>query len=394
MKQMPSLDHQSSMQTKQPAGSGYQKRFRKKVAWVLTIQLGIMLLGGAFQSGQSSDDALFIDKEGRIGIGTTNPEETLEVAGSTKLSGPVGINRTAAKDQHLSIKPDKDQIPLNVTDPSGAKKWLTVTAGGNVIMNGGNLGLGTTDPAAKLEVTGNAQLNGPVGINRPPIDNQHLVIQPAEDHIALNVTDPSGTTNRLTVTSGGNVVMNGGNVGIGTAAPEARLDVAGDARIRGKVTRYARYQRDDEPEGFYEISPRYHLSLTGVNYAGRTRTIPQDTLKALCADSDGCQVRLAMTRWGSDVYTESASVFFTFYYSEGNGRWRASATDAGNASGIDGDNKTQHVRILWGKHHTCFFTDGIYDKYNNQGDGQRGMQLLVWNGHKNINRTCELTLID
>ena len=317
MKQMSPLDPQSSMQTKQPA-AGYPKRFRKGVACVLISQLGIMLLGGGFQSGQSGDDALFIDKKGRIGIGTTNPEATLEVAGSTKLNGSVGINRAPASDQHLSIQPDKDQIPFNVTDPSGAKKWLTVDGSGNVIMNGGN-------------------------------------------------------------------------VGIGTATPEAKLDVAGDARIKGKVTRHARYQRDDETEGFYEISPRYHLSLTGMKYGGRTKTIPQDTLQALCADYDGCEVRLAMTRWASDTNTESASYFFTFYYSAGNGHWRASQTDAGSAAGVDGDGKTTHVKNIWS---TCFFTDGTYNQYKDLGDKGPGMQLLVWNHYKNKNRTCELTLID
>jgi hypothetical protein len=74
-----------------------------------------------------------------------------------------------------------------------------------------------------------------------------------------------------------------------------------------------------------------------------------------------------------------------------NGRWRASSTDAGDANGVDGDGKTAHVRSIWD---TCYFTDGTYDQYRNQGDSGRGMQLLVWNHYKNQNRTCELTLID
>jgi hypothetical protein len=45
----------------------------------------------------------------------------------------------------------------------------------------------------------------------------------------------------------------------------------------------------------------------------------------------------------------------------------------------------------------CFFTDGTYDKYQDQGDKNTGMQLLVWNANNNNNvnaaRTCELTLI-
>ena len=344
-----------SKQIKRPVGTGQQKKFRKGVSYALISLLGIMLLGAGLQSVRGSDEALFIDKNGRVGIGTTTPGAELEVAGSAKINGSVGINRAPADDQHLAIQPLEDHIPLSVTDPSGAKKWLTVTAVGNVIMNGGSVGIGTTDPGAKLEVAGNTKLNG------------HVIMQ------------------------GGNVTMNGGNVGIGTASPEAKLDVAGDARIRDKVTRYARYQRDDDLESYYEISPRYHLSLTGVKYGGRTKTIPQDTLKALCADPDGCQVRLAMTRWASDANTESASVFFTFYYSIDNNHWRASATDAENASGVDGDGTTRHVKNIWG---TCFFTDGTYDQYANKGDKGIGMQLLVWKDYNFKNRTCELTLID
>ncbi len=355
MKPMPSTEYQMSERNKQSAGPIYRKIFNKAIAYGVISLLVIMLLGSRFQVGHGSDEALFIDKNGRIGIGTTNPGAELEVAGSAKINGPVGINRGPAEDQHLAIQPLKDHIPLNVTDPSGAQKWLTVTAGGNVIMDGGSVGIGTTDPKEKLEVIGSTKLSGNVVIN------------------------------------GGSVIMNGGNVGIGTASPGAKLEVVGDARIKGQVTRYARYQRDDDAETFYEISPRYHLSLTGVKYGGRTKTIPQDILEALCADPDGCQVRLAMTRWDWDSKTESASVFFTFYYSAANGRWRASATDAGNASGVDGDQKIKHVRDIWS---TCYFTDGTYNQYKGQGDQEKGMQLLVWNKYKNNNRTCELTLID
>jgi len=199
MKQMPSPYHQTSRQTQKTTGSQYQQILRKKVAYGLISLLGILVLVGSFQFGQTSDDALFIDKNGRVGIGTATPGAELEVAGSTKINGSVGINRAPADDQHLAIQPLMDHIPLNVTDPSGAQQWLTVTAGGNVIMAGGNVGIGTTDPGSKLEVAGNTQLHGSVGINRSPIDNQHLVIQPAENHIPLNVTDPSGTGNWLTV---------------------------------------------------------------------------------------------------------------------------------------------------------------------------------------------------
>ena len=42
---------------------------------------------------------------------------------------------------------------------------------------------------------------------------------------------------------------------------------------------------------------------------------------------------------------------------------------------------------------TCKFTDGTYENYQDKGDKQTGLQLLVWNGRENAARTCELTLI-
>jgi hypothetical protein len=167
----------------------------------------------------------------------------------------------------------------------------------------GNVGIGTTNPGAKLEVTGDTRFNGAVGINRGAIQNQHLVITPASGSIPFNVTDPANSTNWLSAFSNGNVIMNGGSFGIGTANPEAKLDVAGDTRIRGKVSSYARYQRDDQTESTYDASPRYHLSLTALQYGGRTRSVPQIVLEDLCGDQDGCEFRLAMTRWSSDKDT-------------------------------------------------------------------------------------------
>jgi hypothetical protein len=183
-----------------------------------------------------------------------------------------------------------------------------------------------------------------------------------------------------------------GNVGIGTTTPRAKLDVAGTIISKG------RYQRDDAAETTYELSPRYHLSLTAPKYAGSTRQIPQQVIIDLCGDQDGCQFRLGMTRWDNDTQTETASITGLFYYSTIDGHWRTSmlaqvGKDAKNseAVGVDGNRITEHAVNAWD---TCYFTDAPY--YNKVGmrDEERGMYLLVWTGYTNANRTCELTLID
>ena len=75
------------------------------------------------------------------------------------------------------------------------------------------------------------------------------------------------------------------------------------------------YQRDDQAVGAYQKPNwRYHMSLTGTAYAGKTKTIPIDILRQLCGKQDGCEVRLGMTRWDAPSQTEAGSHSVVLYY--------------------------------------------------------------------------------
>jgi hypothetical protein len=50
------------------------------------------------------------------------------------------------------------------------------------------------------------------------------------------ITSLTGATHRAIETTAGNVIFNGGNVGIGTSSPANKLDVNGTARVQGKLT--------------------------------------------------------------------------------------------------------------------------------------------------------------
>ena len=93
----------------------------------------------------------------RVGIGTDTPDESLHVAGNIKVSGD---------DARIKINGDTDSHPGLELYENGTRKWiifndytndnLTFKTDSNVRMSieqGGNVGIGTEDPSAKLHLS-------------------------------------------------------------------------------------------------------------------------------------------------------------------------------------------------------------------------------------------------
>jgi hypothetical protein len=105
-------------------------------------------------------EVMRIKADGTVGIGTNDPKANLDVKGTLKVSGTsefnggVGINTVPLSGQNLVISPSNKSIPLNVTNPEKNINWLTVFADGRVIMNGADVGIGTTEPQSRLDVRG------------------------------------------------------------------------------------------------------------------------------------------------------------------------------------------------------------------------------------------------
>jgi phage baseplate assembly protein gpV len=124
----------------------------------LTIQNGSLQGSRIVGTDQLADGAVTTAKLASSPLTISSDltvSQTLTVTGQTTLSGFVAINTHPYEKQHFVITPTQDNIPFNVTDPTNNANWLTVWKDGKVFMNGGNIGIGTTNPnKGKLHVQG------------------------------------------------------------------------------------------------------------------------------------------------------------------------------------------------------------------------------------------------
>ncbi len=169
-----------------------------------------------------------IGRTGNVGIGTTTPGAKLDVSGGTvritnKGEGTVLLNLSS--ERHWEFR----QLG---TGPGTHLELASVGGGGNknfVINTTGNVGIGTTTPQTKLDVSG-----GTVRIANKG-EGAVLLNLGSERHWEFRQlgTGPGTHLELASVGGGGNknfVVNTTGNVGIGTTTPREKLDVVGTTR--------------------------------------------------------------------------------------------------------------------------------------------------------------------
>ena len=358
----------ANLQAQQGNASRKQNLPMSRRIWgSLPWMAGTLLVSGVVFA---ASEALFIDANGNVGIGTDHPQAPLHVVGDAVLS------------QHVSIGGVGNTDPEATLSVDGA-----TTIKGDTLVDGKvGIGIGKAAPKARLDIqqadrTG--EHTGAVGLyvtgDFAPDKGVEFRYSKGTQGIGFGYNTiyatGSNASQDLTMKPRGN----------------GKVNVTSALQVNGSLQYQGIYQLNDNPTKTRIISPRYHLTLTGPVYSGSSKKIPQTTLLELCGDGDGCEVRLGMTKWSNDITTETASRSFHFYYAS-NGRWRS---DYADSSGVDGDGKTKHVANPWDM---CFLTDGSYRAWKDNGDKEKGMSLLMWKGNKGQfqgpNRTCELTLID
>jgi hypothetical protein len=122
---------------------------------------------------------------------------------------------------------------------AGMGTGIPVETNGIAINKSGNVGIGTVRPTVKLEVNGNLLVKSPgrggdIQFGSPGGDSGMTIIGANRadikfDGLKIKLLTIAGTG--VPAESNGLVIDTGGNVGIGTARPQLKLDVAGDAII-------------------------------------------------------------------------------------------------------------------------------------------------------------------
>jgi len=165
----------------------------------------------------------------------------------------------------------------------------------------GNVGIGTNQPGAKLDVSGGAAFSS-VGINHAPWPGQTLLLVAKNGDIPFNVTDPANTINWLAVDKAGEVRMNGPSVNIGTGVKEdtgTALNVKGAADFTGTLN----VSKDSTFKGYVGINtaPFKNQNLLIVPTQGNIPfnvTNPANTVSWLSVGPDG---KVAMNGGGLGV---------------------------------------------------------------------------------------------
>jgi hypothetical protein len=137
------------------------------IAWV-EFYSGILTMAGkslTFRSNSTESSlgevGMTLTADGKIGIGTTSPSEKLHVGGNAIVSGKLAIGTTfpttsttnidlVIGDNDTGLKQEEDGKLAIYTDNVERVR----------IDNKGNVGIGTTNPSAKLDVHGDFYIKG------------------------------------------------------------------------------------------------------------------------------------------------------------------------------------------------------------------------------------------
>jgi hypothetical protein len=141
-------NRQKKLRHRKPAEFRVRPFYLRIIACSLFFSVSILLLSGGIQPGHSSDDVLFIDQNGNVGIGTDRPAAELDVRGTIRAH-QVNADTLTGDGSKIAVG---DNGPLKeAIDKKFDKAGGTVKGPLNVQ---GNVVIGTAENKSNLDVAG------------------------------------------------------------------------------------------------------------------------------------------------------------------------------------------------------------------------------------------------
>lgn len=162
---------------------------------------------------------LSVLSNGNVGIGTVNPEQLFSVAAGMVIDQNNNNTGTVANSLHFGSASGE---AIGSKRTAGSNQYgldfYTQSQQRMTITNGGNIGIGLVNPASRLE------LRGALGFSSTT-KKWEMNYDSTAGYFYI---DEFGSGRRF-------FIENGGNIGIGTANPNAKLDVNGDINVANKI---------------------------------------------------------------------------------------------------------------------------------------------------------------
>ena len=213
-----------------PHGSGMKVNNDIPNDWILKTVwrdnrdfLDFYVPGGRAEDGIK----MSIDQNGNVGIGTTTPASALDVNGAVRASGEIIPSVGEGTNNGIVFPADPgggggDGASIKYYAQTGESTVLELSVTNDpddhiALMPSGNVGIGTINPEAKLDIAGNLAING------------MQVINTAGEWVGT--AGPGGGA--VFSLQGNDAYYTNGNLGIGTTNPETKLEVDGNILISG-----------------------------------------------------------------------------------------------------------------------------------------------------------------
>ena len=202
-------------------------------------------------------ESMRITRDGDVGIGTSSPVDNYAsgiTPETTKLAVHGGTSSGYTEVAHFAAGSDADDTGATVRighvgndrgmfikagrgTSDQAKALLGVRISNNTdetiltMQQGGNVGIGTSSPAQKLQVASPSATSVVLGASYLSTNNNNFFetgINANDGYINLR---NSGVQTTVHIDSDGDSFFNGGDVGIGVTSPQEALDVAGHIKL-------------------------------------------------------------------------------------------------------------------------------------------------------------------